>query len=111
MVHVVLLIQFRGNRSLWTDFSSVAECCEYICKLYEQKLQRHNPDVEEMTYDISELYYYVDNVRMKLRNSVKKIIQYQSKKFHVLIFFTQKNCLKFKFKLFHQKLSFLAQQL
>jgi hypothetical protein len=76
MVHIVLLIQFPGHRSLWTDFSTMSDCCEYICKLFEQRLKNENPNLREMTYDITDLYEYVDNVSCQACETVKSLTQF-----------------------------------
>jgi hypothetical protein len=33
-----------------------------ICKLFEQKLKHENPTARNITYDISDLYGYIDNL-------------------------------------------------
>ncbi len=33
-----------------------------ICKFYEQKLRMQNPALRNITYDISELYAYIDDL-------------------------------------------------
>lgn len=31
--------------------------------MFEQKLKQHNPNVSNITYDIQQLYTYIDNLR------------------------------------------------
>lgn len=65
MVHIVLLIQFTDDprSKKYEDFSTVHDCCRYICQLFENYLKKANPTLSEITYDITDLYEYIDNVR------------------------------------------------
>ncbi|WAR18631.1 ERH-like protein [Mya arenaria] len=33
-----------------------------ICKIYEEHLKRHNPDCPSITYDISQLFDFIDQL-------------------------------------------------
>lgn len=65
MVHIVLLIQFTDNPKTkkWEDFSSIHDCCKYVCQMFEEFLKKANPSLSEITYDITDLYQYIDDVR------------------------------------------------
>lgn len=71
-MHVVLLIQFVDNpRSrIWEHFESVADCCSYICRIFENSLKKANPSLPEISYDIADLYDYVDKVSSDLNNFI-----------------------------------------
>lgn len=77
MVHIVLLIQFPRSRTFWTDFNCIHDCCEHICYLYEQRLRLENPNVSEMTYDIGDLYSYVDSVSWSESNINWQFVSYK----------------------------------
>ena len=42
------------------DFESVSQAMDGITRLYEQKLKQLNPQLRNITYDISDLYKYID---------------------------------------------------
>ena len=40
----------------------VNECMEGVCKIYEEHLKRTNPNIPSITYDISQLFDFIDQV-------------------------------------------------
>jgi hypothetical protein len=64
MVHYLLLIQYTENprSKVWEDFTTVRECCEYVCQQFEKRLKKLNPYLPEITYNIAELYEFIDGV-------------------------------------------------
>ncbi|CAI8043311.1 Enhancer of rudimentary homolog [Geodia barretti] len=64
MPHTILLIQpARGHESrTYTDYETVQECLEGICKIYEEHLRQLNPHSPSITYDISQLFKFVDDL-------------------------------------------------
>lgn len=64
MVHILLLTQFTKSAKSkeWADFTSIHDCCKHVCKLFENSLKKQNPFLAEITYDITDLYDFVDNV-------------------------------------------------
>ncbi|KAL5463340.1 hypothetical protein EMCRGX_G032232 [Ephydatia muelleri] len=79
MPHTILLIQpTRGHDTrTYTDYESAQECLEGnsyhiqirrlkifagICKIYEEHLRQLNPQTPSITYDISELFKFIDNL-------------------------------------------------
>lgn len=66
MVHIVLLIQSAksARTKKWEDFESMSDCCRYICEMFEARLKRENPFLPKITYDITDLYAFVDNVSL-----------------------------------------------
>lgn len=67
MAHTILLIQPGGRPETrtYSDYESVNECMEGVCKIYEEHLKRRNPNTPTITYDISQLFDFVDQVNMK----------------------------------------------
>ncbi|XP_064403440.1 enhancer of rudimentary homolog [Halichondria panicea] len=64
MPHTILLLQpTSGHESrTFTDYETVQECLEGICKIYEEHLRQVHPHSPSITYDISELFKFVDNL-------------------------------------------------
>lgn len=77
MAHTILLIQPGGRPETrtYSDYESVNECMEGVCKIYEEHLKRRNPNTPTITYDISQLFDFVDQVNENSVNSFKKDIQ------------------------------------
>jgi Enhancer of rudimentary len=65
MSHTILLVQpgARPETRTYSDYESVNECMEGVCKIYEEHLKRRNPNTPTITYDISQLFDFVDQVR------------------------------------------------
>eukprot|EP00164_Ancoracysta_twista_P005067 GFYU01006897.1.p1 GENE.GFYU01006897.1~~GFYU01006897.1.p1 ORF type:complete len:106 (-),score=33.39 GFYU01006897.1:210-527(-) len=62
--HTIVLIQYTPNRTTRTyhDYETVADAMNGICQLYEQKLKNMNPNYRNITYDISDLFTYIDQL-------------------------------------------------
>ena len=62
--HTILLVQPGANPETrtYSDYESVNECMEGVCKIYEEHLKRRNPNTPTITYDISQLFDFVDQV-------------------------------------------------
>nr|CAD7401897.1 unnamed protein product [Timema poppensis] len=64
MSHTIMLIQ-SGNKPetrTYSDYESVNECMEGVCKIYEEHLKQQNPNTPSITYDISQLFDFIDQV-------------------------------------------------
>ena len=57
-IDTFLLVRF----STYSDYESVNECMEGVCKIYEEHLKRLNPNVPSITYDIAQLFDFIDQV-------------------------------------------------
>lgn len=44
------------------DFPSVNGALDAVVKMYEHKLKELNPAVQNITYDISDLYNFIDSL-------------------------------------------------
>ncbi|XP_041467984.1 enhancer of rudimentary homolog [Lytechinus pictus] len=64
MSHTILLIQPGeiADTRTYTDYNSVRECMEGICRIFEEHLKRLHPNSPSITYDISELFDFIDNL-------------------------------------------------
>uniref|UniRef100_A0A4X2JX81 Enhancer of rudimentary homolog n=1 Tax=Vombatus ursinus TaxID=29139 RepID=A0A4X2JX81_VOMUR len=46
----------------YADYESVNECIEGVCKMYEEHLKGMNPNSPSITYDISQLFDFIDDL-------------------------------------------------
>ncbi|KAG5589037.1 hypothetical protein H5410_039551, partial [Solanum commersonii] len=62
--HTIVLMQTSQNRATRTfmDYESISQAMDGICALYERKLKELNPAIREITYDISDLYNFIDGL-------------------------------------------------
>ncbi|KAL3687303.1 hypothetical protein R1sor_013612 [Riccia sorocarpa] len=62
--HTIILMQPISNRATRTfmDFETVSAAMDGICGIYEKKLKELNPTVHNITYDISDLYKFIDSL-------------------------------------------------
>jgi hypothetical protein len=62
--HTIILLQYNQNyesRS-YLDFPTVSGAMDAVVKMYEHKLKELNPSVPNITYDISDLYNFLDEL-------------------------------------------------
>ncbi|PIK53090.1 putative enhancer of rudimentary-like [Apostichopus japonicus] len=64
MSHTILLVQTgkHPNTRTYADYNTVDECTDGICKLFEEHLKKRHPHSPSITYDISELYDFIDSL-------------------------------------------------
>ena len=64
MSHCIILIQTNPEPESRTycDFNSVNECMESVCKMYENHLKRIHPKVPTITYDLEQLFDFIDQL-------------------------------------------------
>ncbi|XP_037100631.1 enhancer of rudimentary homolog [Syngnathus acus] len=64
MSHTILLVQptKKPEGRTYADYESVNECMEGVCKMYEEHLKRMNPNSPSITYDISQLFDFIDDL-------------------------------------------------
>ncbi|KAE9589013.1 hypothetical protein Lal_00012596 [Lupinus albus] len=62
--HTIILMQASQNRGTRTfmDYDSVTHAMDGICALYERKLKELNPAIRNLSYDISDLYNFIDGL-------------------------------------------------
>ncbi|XP_022852872.1 enhancer of rudimentary homolog isoform X1 [Olea europaea var. sylvestris] len=62
--HTIILMQASQNRATRTfmDFDSISQAMDGICGLYERKLKAINPAIRNLSYDISDLYNFIDGL-------------------------------------------------
>ncbi|OQR70863.1 enhancer of rudimentary-like [Tropilaelaps mercedesae] len=63
MAHTIMLLQpGKPESRTYSDFESVNECMEGICHVFEEHLKRQNPQSASITYDISQLFDFIDQL-------------------------------------------------
>uniref|UniRef100_A0A0M3I5T7 Enhancer of rudimentary homolog n=1 Tax=Ascaris lumbricoides TaxID=6252 RepID=A0A0M3I5T7_ASCLU len=64
MSHTILLMQptARHDSRSWTDFESLTECIEGVCQIFEENLKKLNPDSASITYDVQNLFDFIDRL-------------------------------------------------
>ncbi|XP_075247814.1 enhancer of rudimentary homolog [Convolutriloba macropyga] len=62
--HTILFLQSAKNPSTrrYQDFDSIDQCMEGICKTYENYLKVTNPNKSTITYDVNDLFDYIDSL-------------------------------------------------
>ncbi|XP_076321746.1 enhancer of rudimentary homolog isoform X1 [Tachypleus tridentatus] len=62
--HTILLVQpGKPETRTFSDYESVNECMEGVCHMYEEHLKRQNPNTPSITYDISQLFDFIDQLQ------------------------------------------------
>ena len=64
MSHTIILVQYTGNYETrsYLEFPSVPVAMDALVKMYEHKLKELNPKVGHITYDISDLFNFLDSL-------------------------------------------------
>lgn len=72
--HTILLIQpsRQPQSRTYSDYESVKECMEGVCQIYEEHLKQKNPNCPKLTYDMSQLFFFIDQVQSEFFISVIK---------------------------------------
>ncbi len=52
----------KPNSKHYSDHETVGGAIEAVCQLFEAKLKQANPDKKKITYDISELFQFLDDL-------------------------------------------------
>ncbi|XP_042989164.1 enhancer of rudimentary homolog isoform X3 [Carya illinoinensis] len=62
--HTIILMQTSPNKASRTfmDYESISQAMDGICGLYERKLKELNPAIRNITYDIADLYNFIDGL-------------------------------------------------
>ena len=62
--HTMVLMQFDEAREsrTYTDYDAVPAALDGVCQLYEQSLKALNPLLKSITYDVSDLFGYIDSL-------------------------------------------------
>merc|ERR1739848_171895 len=63
--HTILLVQptRKPEGRTYSDYESVNDCMEGVCRIYEEHLKKSNPSSSQITYDISQLFDFIDELQ------------------------------------------------
>merc|ERR1712113_687581 len=50
----------KASSKHWEDFDSVETCIDGICQMFERHLKRANSGKQQITYDVQDLFDYID---------------------------------------------------
>ena len=64
MSHTILLLQTTSNPASRTycDYDTEDDCLEGICRIFELNLRKSMPEEGSITYDIRDLYDFIDRL-------------------------------------------------
>ncbi len=61
--HTIILVQPAGKPSrTFLDFETVPAAMDAVCQLFEKRLKELNPSMRSITYDVNDLYHYIDTL-------------------------------------------------
>lgn len=62
--HTILLMQASRNKATRTylDYETVSLAMDGLCNLFEKKLRELNPVKRSLTYDVNDLYKFMDDM-------------------------------------------------
>merc|ERR1712168_887088 len=62
--HTIVLIQptKKPDGRTYSDFKTIHEAMEGVCKLFEEHLKRQNPTKPQITYDVADLFDFIDQL-------------------------------------------------
>jgi len=60
--HTIILVQPTAGKASRTfaDFETVPLAMDGVCQMFEKRLKELNPAMRSITYDINDLYHYID---------------------------------------------------
>jgi hypothetical protein len=60
--HTIILVQPTAGKASRTfaDFETVPLAMDGVCQMFEKRLKELNPSMRSITYDINDLYHYID---------------------------------------------------
>jgi len=64
MPHTILLSQYNETNSSkhWEDYDSEELAMDGVCQMFERQLKKDNPHKKQITYDIQNLFDYIDKL-------------------------------------------------
>ena len=61
-IKLLVLATQRAEGRTYSEYESVNECMEGICKMYEEHLKRMNPPGQSITYGVDQLFEFIDRM-------------------------------------------------
>jgi hypothetical protein len=64
MSHTIVLVQPTPSKAsrTFSDYESVVKALDGVCAMFEKRLKELNPQMRQITYDINDLYRYLDTL-------------------------------------------------
>lgn len=64
MSHTIVLVQPTNSKAsrTFSDYESVSQAMDGVCAMFEKRLKELNPQMRQITYDINDLYRYIDTL-------------------------------------------------
>ena len=64
MSHTIVLVQPTPSKAsrTFSDYESVVQALDGVCGMFEKRLKELNPQMRQITYDINDLYRYLDTL-------------------------------------------------
>ncbi|TDG42560.1 hypothetical protein AWZ03_011019 [Drosophila navojoa] len=64
MSHTVLLVHPKKSPQTrtYSEFNTLDDCLEAVCNIYEEHLKRKYPNMPSITYDIKQLFDFIDSL-------------------------------------------------
>mmetsp|Transcript_31075 Transcript_31075/g.75781 ORF Transcript_31075/g.75781 Transcript_31075/m.75781 type:complete len:105 (-) Transcript_31075:300-614(-) len=66
MAHTIILLKLDKDsktQNIWEQFDSPSAACDGVCQIFERKLKADNPGQRKITYDISDLFGFIDEIQ------------------------------------------------
>mmetsp|Transcript_22351 Transcript_22351/g.63492 ORF Transcript_22351/g.63492 Transcript_22351/m.63492 type:complete len:107 (-) Transcript_22351:117-437(-) len=62
--HTIVLVQYGEAREsrTYVDFEDVPAALDGVCQLYEQNLKVSHPTLKSISYDVSDLFGFIDRL-------------------------------------------------
>jgi len=62
--HTIVLVQYTIEHATRTymDYETVPLAMDGVCQIFEKRLKELNPTLQNITYDITDLYTFVDQL-------------------------------------------------
>merc|ERR1719427_2092173 len=63
--HTILLSQYNespGSR-IWEDYDNLSQAIDGVIQMFERQLKKTNPEKKQITYDLKDLFAYLDELR------------------------------------------------
>lgn len=63
MSHTILFVHPKASplTRTYNEYESIQQCLEAICRIYEEHLKRQSPFMPTITYDIVQLFEFLDS--------------------------------------------------
>lgn len=83
--HTILLSQYNDSAGakIWEDYECLSQAIDGVIQMFERQLKKTNPDKRQITYDIRDLFGYIDELTdlgLMLLDPEKQVYKAKGKK-------------------------------